>query len=169
MEVCFWPGQEQTRPVAGQRLLSRFIFAMKFSRATRAKNLTASTREHFRTDVRTPHVSPAPARLPPLLAFASGPCRKLAFPRANARRWFGLMRYRSATVAGFHGLSRCPKCDRKERTHSKRREPGHAMRFTGHLLTNPAHNFLSMLQIIASVFSDMLLAKPLGALQRSRP
>jgi hypothetical protein len=33
----------------------------------------------------------------------------LASPCVATRSRFGLMRYRSATVAGFHGLSRCPE------------------------------------------------------------
>jgi hypothetical protein len=36
------------------RLLSRFIFAMKISRASRAKT-TTTAREHSGTDIRTPH------------------------------------------------------------------------------------------------------------------
>ena len=82
------------------------------------KNQPRRTREYPRTDVRTPHVMPALSQRPPPLAFTEGKFdwRSRAFA---ARRWFGMMRYRSATVAEFHGFPRCLGWYEKERERLK--------------------------------------------------
>jgi hypothetical protein len=99
----------------------------------------------FGPDVRTPHVShvarqttgaiasgPSPApRRPPgprllllvaraprassPLAFTGRRSARLALPAPARARWGSVMRYRSATVAGFHGLPCFPNDCQKER------------------------------------------------------
>lgn len=56
-------------------------------------------------DIRTPHVLPAPSRLPRLRLHRCYPTGFAAPLPARLRS--GLMRYRSATVADSHGLPRC--------------------------------------------------------------
>ena len=80
------------------------------------KNQPRRTREYPRTDVRTPHFVPAMKPAPSPLAFTrSDP---IGVPgRSPPGVWFGMMRYRSATVAGFHGFPRCLGWDEKEHEH----------------------------------------------------
>ena len=104
MDVCFGLRQEQAPvPSPEGQLLSRFIFAMKFSRATCAKTnhveRVSTQGQMFGLRISCRRVKPAPSPLPsPKVRFD---WRSRAFA---ARRGFGMMRYRSATVAGFHGL-----------------------------------------------------------------
>jgi hypothetical protein len=106
MDVCFGFRQEQTpHPEPEERLLSRFIFAMKISRATCAKTNHV---ERVSTQGRMfgLRISAGDLPAPSPLAFTGIDADWLSRAFA-ARRWFGMMRYRSATVAGFHGLPRC--------------------------------------------------------------
>jgi len=59
MEVCFHWRQEQTPAVSGAATLTLHFCDEVFAIDARKKT-TRRTREHPGTDVRTPHVSPAP-------------------------------------------------------------------------------------------------------------
>jgi len=100
-------GKSRHPPERTMRLLSRFIFAMKISRTSCAKEPRRRVsipgrifglRIWCRSSDRRPLLTPSPPTN-----------RRLAMPCVATRSRFGLMRYRSATVAGFHGLSRCPE------------------------------------------------------------
>jgi hypothetical protein len=79
------------------------------------------------------HLSLARAARLCLASTFAGPGGPTGFSRAFAAqgRRSGLMRYRSATVAGFHGFSRCPRWCKERRTalHFGPATGGNAMRF----------------------------------------
>ena len=83
-------------PNAEKAPLSRFISAMKLASGTPARRQKNRSREIPGADVRTPHMILA-------RAFTRENLR-LALPTPKPARCGSVMRYRSATVAGFHGL-----------------------------------------------------------------
>ena len=99
-------GKSSTHPSPEEQPLSRFIFAMKISRATCAKTnhvVRVSTQGRmFGLRISCRRFMPAPS--PTCLHQIESDWLSRAFA---ARRWFGMMRYRSATVAESHGLPRC--------------------------------------------------------------
>ena len=132
-------GEEQTAAVPHGRdrtfPLSRFIFAMKFSRALCAK----VSKGRVSTLGRVFGLDPS----------CLGGCLFSAFTGTSsdwlsrfAARWrFGLGSYRSATVADFHDLPRCLEFLRKERRTAR---PSLPARFSAsvngvHFLPSAAH------------------------------
>ena len=88
-----------------ERPLSRFIFAMKISRSTCAKTNHV---ERVSTQGRMfgLRISAGSEPAPSPLAFTGKNSDWLSQAFA-AWRWFGMMRYRSATAADSHGFPRC--------------------------------------------------------------
>jgi hypothetical protein len=112
MDVCFGNGQEQA---PGGTPLSRFIFAMKFSRSAARKN-SATERVSLRGQIFGLRMSRGEFAAASLLAF-TGARAPIGFARAaEAARWESVMRYRSATVAGFHGLPCFPEVSKERQS-----------------------------------------------------
>lgn len=109
--ACFWLRQEQTpAPFPGKVATLTLHFCDEVEN-TGARNRTGGV-SLCRKDVRTPHissrrgesVSTVATRLPRPLPSPEGVLRLVLARAPSAGCGSGLMRYRSATVADFHGI-----------------------------------------------------------------
>jgi hypothetical protein len=111
--VCLVEVRADTTPSSDQepQLALTLHFAMKFSRRSRANRAKRVSTQGRIFGLRICDTLSGIASVPP----SPTGCR-LAFGRVFSTRWNLVMRYRSATVADFHGLPRIPGRAKERRT-----------------------------------------------------